>query len=161
MPIAITLYNSVLALHIAAVLAAFGVVLAYPVMYSVALRLEPRAMPAIHRIQDHVGRYVITPGMVVVLAAGIYLAADKSQFKELYVQWGFAAIVVLGALVGAYFAPRERRLAELAERDVTAAGDGEVAWGADYGALRHQVASVNLLAIVIVLSTIFVMVVKP
>jgi hypothetical protein len=68
-------------------------------------------------------------------------------------------IVLLGALGGAYFAPRERRLAELAERDV-AGGDASAsgfAFSAEYKALRKQVFSVNLAANVLVLLTIYFM----
>ncbi|GAC1433994.1 MAG: hypothetical protein NVSMB51_00110 [Solirubrobacteraceae bacterium] len=159
--LAITVYNTVLALHIAAVVVAFGVTFTYPLMYAVAMRLEPRSMPAIHRIQDHIGKKVITPGLVVVLAAGIYLAADSDVFSEFYVQWGFFTIIVLGALGGAYCAPRERRLVDLAQHDIDAAGSGEVEWGPEYLALRRQVRSVNVVANLLVLATILIMTAKP
>src|SRR5580700_11253270 len=123
---AVTFYSVVLAVHIMAVVVAFGVTFAYPVMYAVGQRSEPRAMPALHRIQDHIGKRVISPGMVVVLAAGIYLASKAEVWSTFYVQWGFGVIIVIGGLGGAFFAPRERRLADLAARDVAAAGDGEV-----------------------------------
>ena len=159
--LAITFYDTILAVHIAAVVIAFGIIFAYPLMYGVALRLEPRSMPAIHRIQDHVGKKVITPAMVLILAAGIYLAADADVFKQFYVQWGFGAIIVLGGLGGGFFAPRERRLAQLAERDVAAAGTGEVTWSAEYLGLRALVRNVNVFSELLVLATIFIMATKP
>lgn len=162
MPTAITLYTSVLALHIAAVIVAFGVTFAYPVIHAVGIRSEPRSMPGIHRIQDHVGRKVILPGMIVALAAGIYLAADHKVLSAFYVQWGFGAIVVLGGLSGAFFAPTERRLAQIAARDVSAAGSGEeVTWSEEYTALRSRVAAVTLFTAALILATVFFMTVKP
>jgi hypothetical protein len=154
---AVVFFEVVLALHIAAIVVAFGVTFAYPVMYAVGIRMEPRAMPAIHRIQNHVGKRVITPGIVVALAAGIYLASKLHVWSDFYVQWGFAAIIVLGGLGGAFFAPQERRLAALAERDVEASGDGDVVFSDEYRALRHRVLSVGLLANVLVLVTIYLM----
>jgi hypothetical protein len=153
----VALFEVVLAVHIAGVVVAFGVTFAYPVMYAVGRRLEPRAMPGLHRIQDHVGKRVISPGLVVVLASGIYLASKLNVWSDFYVQWGFAAIIVLGALGGAFFAPQERRMAALAERDVAASGEGEVVFSDEYNALRHRVLSVALLANVLVLATIYFM----
>jgi hypothetical protein len=154
---AVSFYTFALAVHIAAVVIAFGVTFAYPVMYSVGQRLEPRSMPGFHRIQDAVGKRVISPFLGLALLAGIYLASKLHVWSDFYVQWGLAVIILLGALGGAFFAPRERRLAELAERDVAAAGDGEVVFSAEYAALRKQLFSVNLLANVLILLTIYFM----
>jgi hypothetical protein len=154
---AVTFYTFALAVHIAAIVVAFGVTFAYPVMYAVGIRNEPRSMPGVHRIQDSVGKFVISPFIGLALLAGIYLASKLEVWSHFYVQWGLAAIVVLGGLGGAFFAPRERRLAALAERDVAAAGEGEVVFGAEYKALRQQVLTVGLLANILVLLTIYFM----
>jgi hypothetical protein len=154
---AVTFYTFVLALHIAAIVIAFGVTFAYPVMYAVGLKREPRTMPGFHRIQDYVGRFVISPFLVLALACGIYLASKLNVWSDFYVQWGLAVIIVIGGLGGAFFAPRERKLAELADRDIAAAGDGEVTFSAEYLALRRQIAAVGYLANVLVLLTIYFM----
>jgi hypothetical protein len=157
--VAVTFYTFALAVHIAAIVIAFGVTFAYPVMYAVGIRSEPRSMPGVHRIQDSVGKFVISPFLGLALLAGIYLASKLHTWGDFYVQWGLAVIVLLGALGGAYFAPRERRLAELAERDVAASDPtaGSFAFSAEYKALRRQVFSVNLAANVLVLLTIYFM----
>jgi hypothetical protein len=154
---AVTFYTFALAVHIAAIVIAFGVTFAYPVMYSVGQRLEPRSMPGFHRIQDAVGKRVISPFLGVALLAGIYLASKLHVWSHFYVQWGLAVIVLLGALGGAFFAPRERRLAALAERDVAAAGAGPVTFSAEYAALRRQLFLVNVGANVLLLLTIYFM----
>ena len=150
-------YELVLALHIMGVVIAFGVTFAYPVMYAVGIKREPRAMPGFHRIQDTVGKAVITPFLALALLCGIYLASESDAWSDFYVQWGLAAVIVLGGLGGAFFAPQERKLAELAERDVAAAGDGEVSWSADYTALRRRVELVGYATAVVVLLTIYFM----
>jgi len=160
--IAVTFYTFVLAVHIAAIVIAFGVTFAYPVMYAVGIRAEPRSMPGMHRIQDAVGKRVISPFLGLALLAGIYLASKLHTWSDFYVQWGLVVIVLLGGLGGAYFAPRERRLAELAERDVAAtdqasAGSSEFAFSGEYLALRRQVFLVNAGANVLILLTIFFM----
>src|ERR1700743_3070512 len=155
---AVTFYTFALAVHIASIVIAFGVTFAYPVMYAVGIRAEPRSMPGLHRIQDAGGKRVISPFMGLALLAGIYLASKLHTWSDFYVQWGIAVIVIVGALGGAFFAPRERRLAELAERDVAAAGTGEVTFGEEYRALRQQLFMVNLGVSVVILLTIFFMV---
>jgi hypothetical protein len=159
---AFTFFTLVLAVHIAAILIAFGITFAYPVMYAVGVRTEPRSMPGVHRIQDSVGKFVISPFIGLALLAGIYLASKLHVWSAFYVQWGFGVLIVLGGLGGVFFAPRERRLAELAERDIAAAdqtapGTPSVVFGAEYKALRRQVMTVGLLANALVLLTIYFM----
>ncbi len=154
---AITFYTVVLAAHIASIVIAFGVTFAYPVIYAVGIKREPRSMPGIHRIQDTVGKTVITPFLALALLCGIYLASKLHVWSAFYVQWGLGAILVLGGLGGAFFAPRERKLAQLAERDVAAAGAGEVAFSAEYTALRRRVELVGYASAALVLLTIYFM----
>jgi hypothetical protein len=159
---AVTFYTFALAVHIAAIVIAFGVTFAYPVMYSVGIRSESRSMPGFHRIQDSVGKFVISPFLGLALLAGIYLASKLHVWSDFYVQWGLIVIVAIGALGGVYFSPRERRLAALAERDIAAAdqaapGEPSVVFSAEYKALRQQVLSVGLLANVLILLTIYFM----
>jgi hypothetical protein len=159
---AVTFYTFVLAVHIAAIVIAFGITFAYPVMYAVGVRAEPRSMPGLHRIQDAIGKRIISPFMGIALLAGIYLASKLHAWSNFYVQWGLGVIIVLGALGGAFFAPRERRLSELAERDIAAAdqtspGTANVVFSAEYKSLRQQLFRVNLAANVLVLLTIYFM----
>jgi hypothetical protein len=154
---AVTFYTFVLAVHIASIVIAFGVTFAYPVMYAVGIRREPRSMPGFHRIQDVVGKAVISPFLGLALLCGIYLASKLHVWSDFYVQWGLGVIIVLGALGGAFFAPQERRLAALAERDVAASGDGTVSWSAEYSAVRKRVELVGYATAGLVLLTIYFM----
>ncbi len=151
---AVTFRDLVLSVHIVGVVVAFGVLFAYPLFVGLGRRLDPRGLPFFHRAQQQVIRRLISPGLVLVLLAGIYLAADLDAFAKFYVQWGFIAVIVLGGLAGGYFPSREGKLAELAERDL-AAGGGTLS--AEYDALSHQVRSVAGLACGLVVVTIVVM----
>lgn len=151
-------WQFVLGIHIVAVVAAFGVVFSYPLFLYAGRRLGPGAMPWFHRMQARIGQRLINPGLTVVLAAGIYLAADLHQWHEFYVQWGIGAVVVIGAVEGSVMIRNERRLAELAERDLAASTEpAEVAWSDDYRALLNRTGAAGGLLVGIVVVTIFLM----
>jgi hypothetical protein len=153
-------WQVVLAIHIVAVVVALGVTFSYPLIGAVAVRMDPRAMPWYHRTQELVGKWLISPGLVVVLVAGIYLASKLHQWHAFYVQWGLGVAIVIGALGGVFFAPSERKLAALAERDIKAAGDGEVTWSAEYDALNKRVAIVGGIMNLLIVITVYVMTVQ-
>jgi len=153
-------WQYILAVHIIAVVVGFGMIFAYPLLGVAGEHLDPRAMPWFHRMQSMLTQRMINPGLLVVLIAGIYLASKLHQWGTFYVQWGLAMAVVLGGLFGAYFIPNERKLAEIAARDVVAAGEGEVQWSREYQNLRARVASVGTLASLLVLITIVLMTIQ-
>lgn len=153
MIIALTVYRVVLAVHIIAVVVAFGVMFAYPIFVSVGRRVDPRGLPVLHRAQQQILRMLVSPGLLIVVVAGVYLASKLSSFASFYVQFGFVAALALGGIAGGYLAPREGKLAKLAERDVGGGG----ALSSEYDALSQQVRAVSTLASLIVLATIFVM----
>src|SRR5664280_464578 len=112
--IAASAYDVVLSLHIMAVVVAFGVTFAYPIMFTVAARHEPRSIPVLHRIEYTLARVLINPVLVIVLIAGIYLASDGKHWKEFFVQWGLAAVIVIGAVLGAVLIPASKKAEALA-----------------------------------------------
>lgn len=154
---AVTFYQFALALHIAAVVVAFGVTFAYPIIFAVVSKQDPRALAALHRAELAVGRRLIMPGLGIVVIAGIYLASKLEVWSSFYVQWGLGAALVLGALGGMFFTPIERRMIELAERDVLAAGDGAVTMSPEYEAASKRLATVGALSSLLVLVTIYFM----
>jgi hypothetical protein len=154
---AVALSQVVLAIHIIAVVVAFGVTFAYPLFAAVGERIDPRAMPWFHRMQHVITQRLISPGLVVVVVAGIYLASKLHQWSAFYVQWGLAVAVVLGGLSGAFIGPNESKLAELAERDLEAAGGRAVEWSQEYRSLRARVAVVGGTMSLLVVVTIYLM----
>lgn len=158
--VGVAFYQVVLAIHIMAVVVAFGVTFAYPLFDVIGHRLDPRAIPWYHRMQVLIGQRLISPGLAIVLIAGIYLASKLHQWGQFYVQWGLAVAIVLGALGGLFFAPRERRLAELAERDLSASAGAEVTWSGEYLAVRRLNAIVGSASSLLVLVTVYLMTVQ-
>jgi hypothetical protein len=156
-PPAVAFYEVVLALHIAAVVVAFGVTFAYPIIFTVVSRQDPRALAALHRAELAVGQRLIMPGLGIVIVAGIYLASKLEVWSTFYVQWGLGIAIVLGGLSGLFFVPTERRLVELAERDVATAGGGEVTMSAEYQALAQRLAIGGAFSSLLVLITIYFM----
>jgi hypothetical protein len=154
---AVAFWQVVLAIHIAAVVIAFGVVFAYPVFVLVGSRIDRRAIPWFHRMQQQVGRRIINPGLLVVLVAGIYLASKLHFWHYFFVQWGIAVAVVIGGIEGGFMIRQEGRMAELAERDLAAGRDE---WSDEYQALSRRTGGVALLLCALVLVTIYLMTVQ-
>jgi uncharacterized membrane protein len=156
-PPAVAFFEIVLAVHIMAVVMAFGVVFAYPIIYTFLARHEPRSLGAMHRAAVAIERRLTMPGLAVALIAGIYLASKLEVWGSFFVQWGMGAVIVLGGLSGMFFIPSAKRLAELADRDIAASGEGQVTMGAEYQALSRRAALVGALANLLVLATIYFM----
>jgi Na+/proline symporter len=154
----ITAYNVGLFIHILAVVLAFGPTFAYGFFVGFADSKAPAAVPAVNRVILMINLYLVTPAMIVVLAAGFYLLSEGDiDASESWVQVGFVAIVALFALVHGFFNPRTRRAIELSERDLAAGGE----LSAEYRGISAQMARVGQLAGLVVVVAIFFMVVKP
>lgn len=151
MPAAVTLYRSILALHIAAVMVGFGATFVAPVLLGLAAR-EPRHAPTAWRVVRTIDSRIVAPGMVVILAAGIYLATKGHYWSEFWVQWSIGAILVIGGVSGVVLAPREKRAIALADSKPDSP---------ELAALNRVVGRVGVGLGVLVIITIFVMTAKP
>jgi uncharacterized membrane protein len=154
---AILFYDVVVFVHVLAVVLAFGVVFTYPLLEAYVRRASPGDLVVLHRFQVVLTRRLITPSMVVVLAAGLYLALDRWSLGDGWISATFTILIVLFGLVGAVLTPTEKRLAELAEADRRSGGGPSEAYEAQ--ARRHTTfGGLSLLLIVV---AIFLMTVKP
>jgi len=154
---AVTVYDVVLTVHILAVVVAFGVVFAYPVLDAWFRRAVPGKVAALHQLHLQRGRRVISPAMIVVLLAGLYLALDRWSLGDPWISATFAILFVLFGLMGGVLTPADRRLVQLAQRDAGAGG----APGGDYERERRRADLVGSLVLALVVVAIFLMVVKP
>lgn len=153
----VTDYSVGLFLHIVAVVLAFGPTFGYGIFFSVAPQY-PRSVPAILSGVQRCDRYLVNPGMIVLLLAGIYLLAEGPwEASEAFISVGFLAIVVLFGLQHAFFQPQTRKAKELAERDLEA-GD---TLSPEFEAVSQRLGQVGMVAGLIVVVTIFFMVAKP
>jgi Predicted integral membrane protein (DUF2269) len=153
----ITAYSVGLFIHVSAVVLAFGPTFGYAFFFSVSSQF-PRATPAILAGVQKTDRYLVNPGMVVVLLAGIYLLAEGPwKGSETFIWVGIAAIIVLLGLQHGFFRPQVRRARALAERDLES---GEVL-SEEFLAVSKRIGQFGTLAGLIVAVAIFFMVVKP
>lgn len=150
--LAVSFYAAVVAVHVMAVVIAFGVTFAYPIMGPFVSQHMSQATAGFHRLQERIGKLLITPFATLALITGIYMASDRDLFGKLWVQVPLGITIVLLGLGGGFFAPRDRELAELAEQKP---GSSE------YLAVLGRVMKVGALADVLVLVAIFFMVAKP
>jgi uncharacterized membrane protein len=154
----------VLGVHILAVVVAFGATFAYPLIFATARRADPSVMPWLFSLMQRIDRFIVNPGLGVVLIAGIVLASEEHRWGDFFVQWGIGAVIVIGAGVGAFMTPREGRLAEAAARDLAGSSpgpEGGSAWSPEYQSLLRQVSIGGAVLDLIVVVTIFMMAVKP
>lgn len=152
-------YKIALFLHILAVVLAFGPTFGYGILFSV-LPQNPRATPAILAAIQKIDRYLVNPGMIVLLLAGIYLliASDKVwKGDEAFIVVGFLAIIALFGMQHGFFQPQIRNLKALAERDLK----GGDTLSEEFQALGGRVGQVGSAAGLIVVVTIFFMTYKP
>jgi uncharacterized membrane protein len=152
-------YKLALFLHILAVVLAFGPTFGYAFFFSVAPQY-PQATPAILAGVQKVDRYLVNPGMIVLLLAGIGLlsASDGAwDVSDAFVGVGFLAIIALFGLQHGFFQPQTRKAKEIAERDLQT-GD---TLSPEFEAVSQGLSKVGGLAGIIVVVTIFFMTYKP
>ena len=124
---AITAYNFSIFLHITAVMVGFGSTFALAITTPVALKLDPRHLPYVHQLELVLNRFFASPALVIVLATGFYQVSEGNwKFGDAWISATFAIVIVIGAIMGAFFMPTAKRLKALSERDIAAAGDGPV-----------------------------------
>jgi uncharacterized membrane protein len=150
-------YKIALFLHILAVVLAFGPTFGYAFFMSMTPQF-PRATPAILAGIQKVDRYLVQPGLIVLLLAGIYLLVDGPwEASDVFVSIGFLAIIALFGLSHGFFRPQTGKARELAERDLKSGDE----LGPEFMAVSERLSKVGGLAGLIVVVTVFFMTYKP
>ncbi len=153
----ITDYSVGLFIHILAVVVAFGPTFSYGIIFSLSEK-HPRSVPSFYEAIRRVDNYLVDPGMLVVLLAGIYLLAEGPwQSSESWITVGFVAIIALFGLQHGFFRPQGRKAQALAERDLEQ-GDK---LSDEFMEVARRLGTVGPIAGLIVVVTIFFMVTKP
>jgi hypothetical protein len=147
-----TITSLALAVHIAAVVVAFGPLFVYPLLTESVRRADPTALPALYRAQHLVAQRIITPALPLTLIAGVYLAAKEDVFGKAWVVAPMVVILVLMALHRFVLIRGYQRLADGTEPPRPAGGGP---------GLAARVTQAQLLAAVLVLFAIYVMAAKP
>lgn len=159
---AVSFYDVVQWIHVSAVVIGFGSTFAYGVLLAAVGKSNARSLPALLRAIETNDRSLVTIGAIVVLLSGLYLAADRWNFSEVFIGWGILAVLVLLGLVHGLFIPTERRARQAAERSIEASGQaGDVQFGADFDRANKRLSVAGTVAGLIVVLTIYMMVAKP
>jgi uncharacterized membrane protein len=155
---AIDAYSISVFLHVSAVVVGFGATFALAVAFPLALRIDVRHLPYIHRLSLAINQRLAGPALLIVLATGIFQVIDGDwSFGDFWISATFAIVIALGALNGAYFMPTDRRLAAQAERELGASG----AVSDEYQRQAQREGLLGTVAGVLVLAAVFLMVTKP
>jgi uncharacterized membrane protein len=154
----ITGFSIGLFIHVLAVVLTFGPTFGYAFFVGVAEGSSPRSVPTVLRGILAIDRYLVSPGLIVVLLAGIYMLIDAEiSAGESFVTVGFIAIIVLFGMAHGFFRPQTRQALELAERDL---GQGDTL-SPEYEAISKKLETGGKIAGLIVVIAIFFMVVQP
>jgi hypothetical protein len=153
----ITGYSVGLFIHILAVVLAFGPTFGYGIFFSV-LPNYPQAAPALLTGVQKTDRFLVTPGLVIVLLAGIYVMSEGNwESSEAFITIGFVAVIALFGLQHGFFRPQTAKAKGLAERDLK---NGDTL-SAEFEEVSRRLGTVGPIAGLIVVLAIFFMTVKP
>jgi uncharacterized membrane protein len=156
-------YNISLFLHITAVIVGFGATFAEAVTFPVAMKLDRRHLPYVHRLQLAINQWLTTPALVVVIATGFYQVAEGDWgLGAFWISASIVIAIVLGGLLGGYFIPTDRKLAPMVEGEIAAAGaTGEVELSEEYQRRARMEGVVGAITGVLIVAATFLMVTKP
>ena len=180
---AVFFWQIALAVHIIFVVAAFGLLLAYPFIMVAMERFDRQSVPVLLRVRQLLGRSLVNPGLLIVVIAGVYLAHQSPPVARVLRAVGYRGGARHRRARGCRIVVRQiGRLAELAERDISvslsparipfSASDGrprgaedqsdsaEIVWSSEFLAARTRHDQVNVLLAMLVVVTIFLMVVQ-
>jgi uncharacterized membrane protein len=154
----ITGYTISLWIHISAAVVGFGSTFAEAVTFPVAMKLDKKHLPYVHRLQLFINQRFATPALVIVLITGIYQVSDGDwKFGSFWISATFLIVIILGGLLGGYFVPTDRKLAVQVEKEL--ADGGELS--EDYLAQVRREGMFGTISGVLIIIAIFLMVTKP
>ena len=154
----ITALNISIWIHITAAVVGFGATFAEAVTFPVAMKLDKRHLPYVHKLQLFINQRLATPALVVILVTGIYQVSEGNfSFGDMWISFTFLIVIVLGGLLGAYFIPTDRRLFDQVTKELAETGEPSKAYLAD---VRREGVMGTITGILIVVA-LFLMVAKP
>lgn len=162
MQLAVTTFELSLFVHITAAIVGLGATFAESLTYAAAVRLDPRHLPYKHALQLTINRYLALPAVVVILVTGLYQASEVGfELGRFWLVGAMAILAVFAGMIVAYFIPEDRRLLAIAQRDIDAAGDGELTLSEEYLRRVSREEMLGVVAGLLVIAAVFLMVTKP
>ena len=158
--LAATAYDYSLALHITAVVVGFGTTFAESIVFPVAMKMDKRHLPYVHRLQRVINTWFALPALVVVLATGFFQVSDRDwDLGDAWLSISLALVALIAVVNVAYFIPEDRKLEPMVARDLGPAGDGELS--DEYQSRARREGVLGALTGVALIVIIFLMVTKP
>jgi uncharacterized membrane protein len=160
--LAVTSYDLSVFLHITAVVVGFGATCAESITFPVAMMQDKRHLPYVHRLQRSINSWFTGPAMLIILATGFYQVSDRDfDLGDFWLSATLTIVIVLGAILGGYFIPEDRKLEAMVERDIAASGEGEVKLSEEYMRRSRREGIVGGLTGLLIVVAIYLMVTKP
>jgi hypothetical protein len=145
-------------IHVTAALVGFGATFAEAVTFPVAMKLDRRHLPYVHKLQLFINQRLATPSLVVILITGFYqVSKGNFSFGDAWISGTFAIVIVLGGLLGAYFVPTDRKLFDMVTKDLAEKGEPS----AEYLAAVQREGLIGTISGVLVIAALFLMITKP
>lgn len=162
MPLAVSGYELSMFVHITAVVVGFGATFAESVLFPVAMKMSPRNLPYVHKLQLTINQFFAVPALLIVVATGIYQMAEGNwNYGDFWVSGTLTIMLIIAALLLGYFIPADKRLLPMVEREIADAGDGEVKLSREYlDAGRNEGIAGSITGVLLILA-IFLMTTKP
>jgi hypothetical protein len=160
--LAVTSYDFSVFLHVTAVVVGFGATFAESITFPVAMMMDKRHLPYVHRLQRAINQWLAGPALLVILATGFFQVSDHDlDLGEFWLSGALTIVIVIAALQGGYFIPEDRKLQEMAERDIAASGAGEIVLSEEYQRRGRREGIVGGLTGLLIVIAIYLMVTKP
>jgi uncharacterized membrane protein len=154
----ITALNISIWIHVTAAVVGFGATFAEAVTFPVAMKLDKRHLPYVHKLQLFINQRLATPALVVILVTGIYQVSEGNfSFGDMWISVTFLIVIVLGGLLGAYFVPTDRRLFAQITKDLAETGEPSKEYLAD---VRRE-GVLGTITGVLIVAALFLMITKP
>ena len=145
-------------IHVTAALVGFGATFAEAVTFPVAMKLDKRHLPYVHKLQLFINQRLATPALVVILITGFYQVSEGNwSFGDTWISATLLIVIVLGGLLGAYFVPTDRRLFDQITKELAETGEPSK----DYLAEVRREGVLGTITGILVVVALFLMVVKP
>jgi len=161
-PFAVTSFELSLFLPITPVGGGFGSPFSESIMFGVAMKLDKRHLPYVHRLQLAINQWFATPALVVVLATGLYQVSDADlEFGDFWISGSMTIVIVIGGLLGAYFIPADRRLGPMVQKEIDDAAGRELVLSEEYQRGARNEGIVGTITGVLLVIAVYLMVTKP
>src|SRR3954452_8722956 len=165
MPLGIENYEYSIFLHITAVVVGFGATFSESVMFPVAMKMSPRNLPYVHRLQLVLNQFFAIPAALVVAATGIY-QVDKGgwDYGDLWLSAAIAILIAIFRVNILFFIPTDRRLLPIIQKAIADAGDRELQLAdlpPEYQRWGRAEGIVGSIMGLLLVAAIFFMVTKP